>query len=314
MYTLHTTNSSTKRQLKMKLIKQLIRFCIRVPAKVFLSALFFYEKVVNKIFPHLVLIRQDLIDVIDNDIREVCHQNPNEQIRFKLYTPNTICAMRYNTFSSKEPEMLEWIDEYGGEGTFYDIGANIGIYSLYFAKSKTGSVYSFEPSVFNLRQLAKNISINTMNDRITVVSNPLSNITGVATFTNGSADEGGALSAFGVEYGYDGKPINSDIKYSVVGFSLDDLLKNGVISKAPSLIKIDVDGIEHLILSGAKNTLANNSLKSIFIEVNDDFEEQSVSVKKLLESAGFTLKEKRHSDMVVGSPQFGRTYNQIWIR
>ena len=77
----------------------------------------------------------------------------------------------------------------------------------------------------------------------------------------------------------------------MVGFSLDDLLKNGAISKAPSLIKIDVDGIEHLILSGAKNTLANDSLKSIFIEVNDDFEEQSVSVKRLLESAGFTLKK-----------------------
>ncbi len=299
----------------MKLIKQLIKFCICVPGKVLASAFFGYEKVVNKIFPQLVgLIRQDLIDVIDNDIREVCHQNPNQQIRFKLYTPNQVCAYRHNTFSSKEPEMLEWIDEYGGEGAFYDIGANIGIYSLYYAKSKTGSVYSFEPSVFNLRQLAKNISINTMNDRITVVSNPLSNLTGVATFMNGNIDEGGALSAFGVNYGHDGKLINSDIKYSVLGFSLDDLLKNGLISKAPSLIKIDVDGIEHLILSGAKNTLENDSLKSIFIEVNDDFEEQSVGVKRLLESAGFTLKEKRQSDMIEGSPQFGSTYNQIWIR
>ena len=299
----------------MKLIKQLIKFCILAPSKVLASAFFGYEKVVNMISPQLVgLIRQDLIDVIDNDIREVCHQNPNQQIRFKLYTPNQVCAYRHNTFSSKEPEMLEWIDEYGGEGAFYDIGANIGIYSLYYAKSKTGSVYSFEPSVFNLRQLAKNISINTMNDRITILSNPLSNLTGVATFMNGNIDEGGALSAFGVNYGHDGKLINGDIKYSVLGFSLDDLLKNGAISKVPSLIKIDVDGIEHLILSGAKNTLANDSLKSIFIEVNDDFEEQSVNVKRLLESAGFTLKEKRQSDMMEGSLLFGSCYNQIWVR
>lgn len=298
----------------MKLIKQLIKFCILLPGKVLTSAFFVYEKVVNKLFPQLGLTRQDLIDVIDNDLREVCHQNPNEQIRFKLYTPNTICAFRYNTFSSKEPEMLEWIDEYGGEGTFYDIGANIGIYSLYYAKSKTGSVFSFEPSVFNLRQLAKNISINTMSNRITIISNPLSNITGIATFMNGNIDEGGALSAFGVNYGFDGQLINDNIKYSVLGFSLDDLLKNGLISKAPSLIKIDVDGIEHLILSGAKNTLANASLKSIFIEVNDDFEEQYVGVKRLLESAGFTLKEKRQSYINKGSAKFGSTYNQIWIR
>ena len=42
--------------------------------------------------------------------------------------------------------MLNWIDEYGGEGTFYDIGANVGIYSIYYAKAKTGKVISFEPS------------------------------------------------------------------------------------------------------------------------------------------------------------------------
>mgnify|MGYP001991772396 CR=1 FL=1 len=93
-------------------------------------------------------------------------------------------------------------------------------------------------------------------------------------------------------------------------YSWKNLLKNGLISKAPSLIKIDVDGIEHLILRGAKNTLENDSLKSIFIEVNDDFEEQSVGVKRLLESAGFTLKEKRQSDMIKGSPKFGSIYNQ----
>ena len=61
--------------------------------------------------------------------------------KFWLYTPNQICNFRYSTFSIKEPEMLEWIDEYGG-GVFFYIGANIGIYSLYYAKMKEGSVFS----------------------------------------------------------------------------------------------------------------------------------------------------------------------------
>ena len=74
--------------------------------------------------------------------------------------------------------MLEWIDEYGG-GVFFDIGANIGIISLYYAKMKEGSVFSFEPSVFNLRQLAKNISINKMSKRITILTNPLADTTGI---------------------------------------------------------------------------------------------------------------------------------------
>ena len=209
--------------------------------------------------------------------------------------------------------MLEWIEEYGG-GVFFDIGANIGIYSLFYTQVKQGNVYSFEPSVFNLRQLAKNISINELSERITIVSNPLSDSTGIAKFINGSADEGGALSAFGVEYGHDGEPIVSDINYSVLGFSLDDMFEKSVLTEKPSLIKIDVDGIEHLILKGAAKTLKSKKLKSLFIEVNDDFKEQANQVKDILESAGFALKEKRHSEMFEGSERFGRLYHQIWVR
>ena len=78
------------------------------------------------------------------------------------------------------------------------------------------------------------------------MTNPLADTTGIASFINGSADEGGALSAFKVDYGHDGKPMNSDIKYNMLGFSLDDLFKN-ILTETPSLIKIDKDGIEHLI-------------------------------------------------------------------
>ena len=292
------------------LIKQLIKKTILLPLNILHSAFVAYDKVVISIFPQWRWVgRQSLIDSIDNNKNLVEHGDT----KFWLYTPNLICNFRYSTFSTKEPEMIEWIEEYGG-GVFYDIGANIGIYSLYYAKTKKGSVYSFEPSVFNLRQLAKNLSLNDMSERITIISNPLSETTGIDSFINGSADEGGALSAFGVDYGYDGKSINSDIKYSVVGFSMDDLIEKNVFIEKPSLIKIDVDGIEHLILKGALKTLKSNTLKSIFIEVNDDFEEQSRQVKSILEDSGFKLKEKRHSEMVDGSTLFGNVYNQIWVK
>jgi FkbM family methyltransferase len=269
-----------------------------------------YDAALSNIFPQLKGVgRQQLINYIDNDIKLTKHG----PISFLLYTPNHMCNFRHRTFSTKEPEMIEWIDKYGG-GVFFDIGANIGIYSLFYAKAKEGNVYSFEPSVFNLRQLAKNISINNLSERITIVSNPLSESSGVAKFINGSADEGGALSAFGVEYGHDGKPIISDISYSVLGFSLDDLLEKNVLTETPCLIKIDVDGIEHLILKGASKILKSEKLRSIFIEVNDNFKEQAHQVKIILESSGFTLKEKRRSEMLRSNEKFGKTHNQIWIR
>lgn len=292
------------------MIKQLIKTTLFLPLRVCHVAFVLYDKGLCAIFPRWKGVgRQQIINTIDNEIKLTEHGTKS----FYLYTPNHICNFRHSTFSTKEPEMLEWIEEYGG-GVFFDIGANIGIYSLYYAKTKEGSVYSFEPSVFNLRQLAKNVSINKMSKRITIISNPLTDITGIASFINGSADEGGALSAFGVDYGHDGETMESEIMYGLLGFSLDDLLEKNILMETPSLIKIDVDGIEHLILKGASNTLKSATLKSLFIEVNDDFEEQSHQVRVILESAGFTLKEKRHSEMLDGSAKFGRTYNQIWVR
>jgi len=292
------------------MLKRTLKNILLFPLWIFHNLFKLYDLVLSNIFPQLKCVgRQQLINYIDNDINLTKH----DSVSFQLYTPNHVCNFRHTTFSSKEPEMLEWIEEYGG-GTFFDIGANIGIYSLFYAQIKEGNIYCFEPSVFNLRQLAKNISINNLAERITIVTNPLTDRSGIAKFINGSTDEGGALSAFGVEYGYDGKKIISDINYSVLGFSLDDLFEKGLLRETPSLIKIDVDGIEHLILKGATRTLTSEKLKSLYIEVNDDFIEQAHQVKTILESAGFSLKEKRHSEMVDGSENFGKTYNQIWIR
>ena len=253
--------------------------------------------------------REIFTNNFDNDKRKVINNSNGPKVDFYLYTPNELCLFRHSTFFTKEPEMLEWVEKYGGDGAFYDIGANIGIYSIYFAKTKKGSVYSFEPSVFNLKQLAKNISINSLSKRITVIPNPLSNNTGISTFINSSTTEGGALNSFGVDYGHDGKKITNKIEYSILGFSIDEMLSKGIINEPPEIIKIDVDGIEHLILSGAKNTIAADSCKSIYVEVNDNFIELADDVKRLLENAGFSLVEKRQY-----SASLGETYNQIWVK
>ena len=299
----------------IELIKKIIKVILRVPAEVFAFSFFVYERLIKTIsfdFGHS--LRETFIKKIENETSQVCHQTKTKLIKFNMYTPNGICAFRSNTFSKKEPEILEWIEEYGGAGALYDIGANIGIYSLFYSKKQTGKVFSFEPSAFNLRQLVKNVNLNNQSEKITIISNPLTEKSGEAVFINSNTDEGGALSAFGVTYGYDGNPIPSTIKSRVIGFSLDDLLKMGVLNEFPRLVKIDVDGIEHLILKGAKKTLTSSSCKSVYIEVNDDFKEQALTVKRLLTSYGFKLRHKKHSDMFEGNEFYGSIFNQIWVK
>ena len=298
------------------LLKHIIKYVLKLLPKVLFIIYYKYEVIIARLFSidFSYKLREYFTNKVDDEIQEIIHKTSSEVVSFKIHTPNAICAYRHASFSEKEPEMLEWIEEYGGKGALYDIGANIGIYSLYYAKTQLGNVYSFEPSVFNLRQLAKNINLNSLSDKITIVSNPLSNKTGISTFINSSIDEGGALNAFGVKYGYDGNPIQKLIEYNVLGFSLDDLLKIQVIKEAPSLIKIDVDGIEHLILKGATKVLSEQNCKSIYIEVNDDFDAQSTNVRKILEASGFTLKEKRRAEKMNIKYGLGGTFNQIWIR
>lgn len=243
----------------------------------------------------------------------VHHLGAHGPVDLVLSTPNEVCRYRAETFSTKEPETLEWIDRFGSHGAFYDVGANVGLYSLYFAMAHTGRVYAFEPSALNLGLLARNISANGMASRVVVIPNPLCERNEIAAFRMSMLDEGGAMSSFGEHFGHDGELLESRLEYETAGMSLDFMLESGLLTESPAMIKIDVDGIEHLILRGARRTLALPSLRTVLIEVNDRFLALAEEVTQILNASGFQLVERRHSEMFDGGT-FGATFNQIWVR
>ena len=257
---------------------------------------------------------QARLDTLSEDSwTEVVHQSDGEDVRLRFLSPNALCDFRVSTFSTKEPETLEWIDQFGGGGTLYDVGANVGLYSVYYAKRHPGQVVAFEPSVFNLALLARNIAANGVGDRVTIIPLPLTSTEEVAQFRLTSTDLGGALSSFAEDIGYDGKPFDAVFSYSTLGTSLDFLVREQLIAQPPTLIKIDVDGIEHLVLRGAVEVLSDPGLVSVLIEVNDSVPEVAGPVASILGSHGFHLSETRHGDLFTGT-RFGSIGNQIWVR
>ena len=273
-----------------------------------------YSRFLARLRPGLLLGWDDAnYHRVQGKVSPVVHGGSGGSVEMTFYVPNAVCRYRAETFSVKEPETLEWIDQHGGSGVFFDIGANVGLYSVYYAKVHSGQVYAFEPSVLNLALLAKNISVNELSTRVVIVPNPLTSDNQVAAFHLSSLEEGGALSTFGAEFGHDGEPLSQLMSYETAGFSLDYLISAGVIADNPALIKIDVDGIEHFILRGARETLSRASLRSILIEVNEDFRELATEVQDLLTSSGFQLSERRHAEMFESS-DYSSTYNQIWVR
>jgi FkbM family methyltransferase len=223
-----------------------------------------------------------------------------------------MCRYRAQTFSFKEPETLAWIDRFEQGAVFWDIGANVGLYSIYAAKTRRCQVYAFEPSVFNLEFLARNASLNGLARQVYVVPFAVGDRTGTGELHMSSTEWGGALSTFDKTYGYDGKELTQVFEYSTISVSIDEAVSRLGLPP-PLYLKIDVDGIEHLILAGGFGALS--TVKGVLVEISNGFREQAVLVKKYLQDAGLVLKES-HADSLAGSAasEESGTVNQIWAR
>jgi FkbM family methyltransferase len=225
--------------------------------------------------------------------------------------PNSLNAFRTATFSTKEPETLAWIDAIAAGSVLWDVGANIGLYSCYAAKARRCRVIAFEPSVFNLELLARNIFLNHVTDRVTIVSLPLFEQVAESTLNMTSTEWGGALSTFGAAHGFDGEVLSKVFEFRTIGLSMDECVtKLGV--PFPDYIKVDVDGIEHLILRGGREVLRR--VRGVSVEISDAFTLQAEESRRVLEEAGLRFVSKAHSQMIEDNPIFNQTFNQAWLR
>ena len=147
---------------KGSIIKKIITKILNIPY----SLIFYFLESITSIlnFLHAGIgdkIEDAFFDKKNQRAQLVTHLNDNGQLfKAKFYTPNRVCSIRAKTFSTKEPETLKWIDSFGN-GPFMDVGANVGLYSIYFAATKKMPVYSIEPSFFNLALLGKNIHVDS---------------------------------------------------------------------------------------------------------------------------------------------------------
>ena len=197
-------------------------------------------------------------------------------------------ASAVERFHTDEPETLSWIDGFAPGAVFWDIGASIGVYSLYAALKPDVTVYAFEPSGFNFGVLVEHIALNDMGERI----HPL-------CIALGEQDGLGALYMSQASPGHGGNALDSPenqytsfqpvFRQSVLAFSIDGLRTRYELPP-PTHIKLDVDGIEDHIVAGGAQTLPQ--VESILIEVQGRIEgERERVLEQRLADAG--LQEDR---------------------
>ena len=173
----------------------------------------------------------------------------------------------------------------------YDIGANMGLYSIEFSKivGSDGKVFSFEPSSINFKKLSDNVNnISNIKSINYAVGREISKL-----FISQGLDDIGATSKLNES--------NNGVGNWVDVTTIDDLIKSLPI---PNAIKIDVEGFEINVLEGARKTLLNPELKVVGVEIHSTIlDEQGVKnpvnkIEKIFNDSGFILKWTDFSHVV----------------
>lgn len=193
----------------------------------------------------------------------------------------------------KEPETVEWIEKFVKPGDIlYDIGANVGAYSLVANKFSGGKakVYAFEPSFSTFAQLSKNIFLNRCSSEVIPLYVALSEKSGIETFNYSSLSPGIALHALGNTIDNKGNAFTPVFSQPVISYTLDEFIERFAI-EPPTHIKLDVDGHEWPILKGAAKTLALPSVKSVLVELEPMLENYR-PILDFFEAKGFKIHSK----------------------
>jgi len=226
-------------------------------------------------------------------------------LHFTLRCNSWLTEYRFLTYNEKEPETLDWIDQWLKPGeTVFDIGANIGVYTIYMAlRYPQTRVIAFEPEYANLHLLRDNIIDNRLQERVEAYAVALSDRTGVSHLHLQDVTPGAALhteSRVLLERTLGGAPVV--LREGIWAVTLDEFCKETGLQ--PNAMKIDVDGTEPSILKGATHLLHAQFLRSLLIEMPVEPEARATS-EQLLRAAG--MKRVWH-DPHHTSP------NEVWVR
>ena len=213
--------------------------------------------------------------------------------RFSIKISSVNELLRALTFHEKEPETLNWINGFGlrsNDFVFFDVGANIGIYSLYAASIYSkAKVFSFEPDSQSFGSLCANIYQNSFN--ATPFPIAISSGTGMGLLHSSLMVAGAGACALGGDYKfYDGDG-GAVFKQGVFFVSLDDFVfVYG--NPCPNYVKIDVDGIEFEILRGGTRVLRSNECVGVLVEIQYELESEVEKISNYMKEFDFLLTEK----------------------
>lgn len=186
---------------------------------------------------------------------------------------------------------------------FFDVGANVGVYSVLAAGVSGAEVMAFEPSPATFRDLMENVELNQLSARVRAHNVALGGAPGELRFTTSFGTVNHVVSA--------GEAAGDSVVVKVA--RLDDL----ACAIIPLVIKIDVEGFETEVILGASRLLANPGLCGILMEFNGSGTRYGYDEKRLQEtivSHGFGCFRYDPFHRALLPLEGGRSDNILFVR
>lgn len=215
----------------------------------------------------------------------------HEGVTMQYCTPTTFTKWRVDSFFEKEPSTVEWLTSFASGAVLVDVGANVGMYTIWAAVARQARVFAFEPEAQNYALLNRNIVLNGLGERVTAYCVALSDSAGFSELHLSNLEVGGSCHSLGERVNFKLEPMTPAYSQGCVAARLDDLVAAGVVA-VPDHIKIDVDGFEGKVVQGAARTLREPKVKSLLIEISPALAEHRAVIAGL-KDLGFSYDPKQ---------------------
>src|SRR6478735_744736 len=114
----------------------------------------------------------------------------HEGMTMQYCTPTMFTKWRVDTFFEKEPSTVEWLASFAPSAVLVDIGANVGMYTVWAAVTRGARVFAFEPEAQNYALLNRNIVLNDLGEQVTAYCVALSDAAGYSMLHLSNLDPG----------------------------------------------------------------------------------------------------------------------------
>jgi FkbM family methyltransferase len=256
-------------------------------------------------FQNSAKIRHLVVETIE-EFNPIVVVSDGQTPPISLHVTSRMEHQRAEGLFSKEPDTIAWLKQLKKDDLFLDIGANIGVYTLYAAVCQQAKVIAFEPESQNFAALNRNLHCNNLQQQVVAYPLAASDVFSLTELHLSQFATGQSHHSAHAPIGEGGVTYAPVFAQGTVAMTCDAAIASLSPNLAPRFVKIDVDGNEGRVVGGMGDLLVNPGVEQVLIELSDG----DPAIIAIMEAAGFETQPPHASYAGRGNYIFVRRLGQ----